>query len=857
MDRNLSSRKIEAEGAHRRSWCLTPLHGKRPVLKNWTNRPHPSLEDVLQWADQGNLGLRTGSASGVVVIDIDPKNGGCLSGLPKTPTVITGSCGRHHYFETPEEGIGNSVGKIAPGVDVRGDGGQVVYPGSLHPQTGQPYRWADGLSPDDVPLAELPDWISEILEINGYHGKALAEEVHSVRMATEGERNNTLNHAAFNLGQLVGAGSLSEEIVVRQLTRAAFDAGLGEKETERTFWSGLDAGKRTPRGNSAYCANSAWEYPIPFGEYRLPRFPTETLPQRMRDRVEAEAEFCQVPTDMPAIVALSVGASAIQKKAVIATKEGHAEPLNLYTVPVLPSGERKSPVISALIAPLSRYEQEESERMESVIAEARCERTIKEKTLEEVQRKAAKGRDEDAKSDAARIARELEEIRIPELPRLLADDATPERMATLLYEQGGRLSIFSAEGDLFDLMAGRYSRTGPNFGIFLKAHSGCDDHRVDRVGRPAVYVSRPALTICLAVQPDVLKGLTDHPGFRGRGLLARFLYALPESRLGRRSNNSRPVPPTVRTAYEEDILALLKLPASPDGSPYLLRMSPEAWQIWNGFEAWIEPKLAPFAELNHIADWTGKLAGTVARIAGILHMIEHSRDTAPWNALIKPETVENAVRIGRYLIPHARAAFDMMDADPLVGDARHMLNWIRKTGLNHFTERDAFNGTRGRFKRVKTMRPALDLLEEHRYIRKRILPERKGRGRSPSPIFEVNPLTYTQITHITQKYPSPSNFADSANSADTSSPSEETGVAEIKQQPENADPASEWDGDLHSVIFRDNPTTGRTETTDPAGWPKVVWDAYWTHRNDPRMKEESDKEAHLYAVGMLLKAFGR
>jgi replicative DNA helicase len=63
----------------------------------------------------------------------------------------------------------------------------------------------------------------------------------------------------------------------------------------------------------------------------------------------------------------------------------------------------------------------------------------------------------------------------------------------------------SPEGDVFDLMAGR-NGNGPNLGVYLKGHAG-DTLRIDRIGRPVEYVRQPALTMGLAVQPDVLSGL--------------------------------------------------------------------------------------------------------------------------------------------------------------------------------------------------------------------------------------------------------------------------------------------------------------------------------------------------------------
>jgi hypothetical protein len=190
----------------------------------------------------------------------------------------------------------------------------------------------------------------------------------------------------------------------------------------------------------------------------------------------------------------------------------------------------------------------------------------------------------------------------------LADDATPEAVASLLAEQGGRLAILSAEGDLFDIMAGRYSKT-PNFGVFLKGWSG-DDLRVDRKGRPPEHVEHPALTLGLAVQPEVLVTMARQPGFRGRGMPARFLYALPPSNVGRRRTDAPPVPEAVESSYGEDIHALASSMAELE-EPVSLTMSSGAAICFKRFEAALEPRLhSGTGDLGHIADWGAKLAAT-------------------------------------------------------------------------------------------------------------------------------------------------------------------------------------------------------------------------------------------------------
>ncbi len=82
----------------------------------------------------------------------------------------------------------------------------------------------------------------------------------------------------------------------------------------------------------------------------------------------------------------------------------------------------------------------------------------------------------------------------------------------------------------------------PNLGIYLRGHSG-DTYQLDRKGRAPEFIERPALTFGLAVQPAVLREIGHRKNFRGRGLLARFLYSVPEDLVGRRDSNAPPMTP--------------------------------------------------------------------------------------------------------------------------------------------------------------------------------------------------------------------------------------------------------------------------------------------------------------------------
>jgi hypothetical protein len=227
-------------------------------------------------------------------------------------------------------------------------------------------------------------------------------------------------------------------------------------------------------------------------------------------------------------------AAATIKRFEVEVKSGWIEPLNIYSAVTLASGNRKSAVVRDATLPVMEHERELVRRFAPVHEAQKTKYEIAEAELKLARDHAAKA-EPDKKAalveEAERLANELAGKRRPVSPRLLAEDITPESLATLLRDQGGRIGVLSAEGGIFDLMAGRYSEGIPNLEVFLKAHSG-DPFYVDRVNRPPEHVASPALTLGLAVQPEVLRGLARKKAFRGRGLLARFFYS---SALGTRS----------------------------------------------------------------------------------------------------------------------------------------------------------------------------------------------------------------------------------------------------------------------------------------------------------------------------------
>jgi replicative DNA helicase len=507
----------------------------------------------------------------------------------------------------------------------------------------------------------------------------------------------------------------------------------------------------------------AWESPAPFGgSGEVPPFPFEVLPGWLGEYVAAVATATQTPPDLGGMLALAVLATVTAGAVEVEPRPGWREPLCLFLAVGMDAGARKSAVFTALTRPVADFERDQAAAALPGITESATLRRIADQAAavaEAAAGKAPASQQEEARAEAIARAAEASALVVPPLPRWLVDDATPEALAGLLAVYG-RIALLSPEGDVFDQMAGRYSQSGgPNLGVYLKGHAG-DLLKVDRRGRPPEYVERPCLTIGLAVQPEVLRGLASRPGFGGRGLLARFLYSLPTSLVGHRQPGAPPVPAAVADRYTLELTALaasLTIPVDLNAGegPAVLTLDQEAAELLLAFERDLEPRLAAGSgDLAHLAGWAAKLAGATCRLAALLHLASHLRDG--WARPINADTFSGAARLAGYLVDHARAVFDLMGADPRVDDARWLLDWITRTGQAQFTRRDAHVATpRGRFPKATSLDPALALLEEHGYLR-RVDADSSGPkgGRPPSPRFLVNPLPRaTEPTQPTKPHP--------------------------------------------------------------------------------------------------------
>lgn len=464
---------------------------------------------------------------------------------------------------------------------------------------------------------------------------------------------------------------------------------------------------------------------IPFGTERVrPAFPVDSLPDKIHNYIEEVAESLQVAVDMAAVSALTVVSLCVQRKYVICPKADWKEPLNLYSTIAARPSERKSPVLEKMTRPIYEYMLEENERRKTAIDQYQIEKEVLTKKVESIKQAIGKENGKYSIQDVIDAQKELSELEEVKPVRLIADDVSPEALISLLYQYDGKMSVISSEGGIFEIAAGRYS-DHVNIDVFLKAFSG-DPIIVDRKGRTSETILNPALTMLLFVQPDVIREIMNNKAFNGRGFLARFLYCIPESRVGHRRYETKPITEESKRSYDGLIYRLLSIPDI--FTPREIRLDQEAYEISKAYFGIIENNLT--GELEEIEAWAGKYHGQVMRIAGILHCIKYEIEA--YNNLLDRQTMLQAIQIGTYFLRHAQAAFEMMGAtdDEATRNAKYILKRIESNGKPEINKSELIQLCNGKFRNVGELTEALKVLDDRGYIRtEKIKTGSKGRPR--------------------------------------------------------------------------------------------------------------------------------
>lgn len=253
-----------AYAAH--GWPVLPVDGKRPALKDWPTAATTDPALIHAWwvgRPRANVGVVTGPRSGLAVLDVDPRSGGTdslavleerVGVLPGTVQSLTGGGGLHMLYAHPGRKVTSGAHRLGRGLDVKANGGMIVAPPSVHPDTGRAYAWLGRVWADPLPVwpavlapagpAERPVTPGPAA-VRVDVGRRLEGLVQTVMDAAAGERNGLLFWAACRGADMVAADT-SQDVVGEALLLAAQAVGLSTVEARATIRSGLHRGPVAP-----------------------------------------------------------------------------------------------------------------------------------------------------------------------------------------------------------------------------------------------------------------------------------------------------------------------------------------------------------------------------------------------------------------------------------------------------------------------------------------------------------------------------------------------------------------------------------------------------------------------------------
>ena len=539
-------------------WPVLPLHspmdshrcscgkpsctsiGKHPRTEHGVlgaTTDEPTIRSWWQAWPDANIGLTCGN--GRVVVDVDDSRAleefeAQYGTLPVTPRQQTGK-GLHLVFSSNGAPIGNKV-RFAPCMDLRADGGYIVAAPSRH-ANGAVYTWVVGLGYDEIEPAPLPEAIVSLLAAADKADHEPLDPIAVLAGVSEGARNQAslpvclppagVQQADRPRGPVLGARG-----------RACLQAADGELRSRSDPPISLEVPRGRCRRKSACVAP-----PHPVRHAHAP----STVPARCPPSTAAR-DGARDRGHPPGADRSRCGAGPRRGLSRCSTflprprwQHPHRTPEHLRRCRAPFRGEEERGVQGGDTAARGVRRARDPGKT-AHYQQAQGARTREEATLKKLRDDAVKSNDPDKAMELGEDAEQLAETltEVPATPQLLAADATPEALTSLLAEQGGTIAALAPEGGgVFDVLGGRYSQDKkPNFDVYL---SGYDEEpiRVNRQGR-VVRFPQPRITAVLTVQPDVIRGLAVHKEFEGRGFLGRWAYILPASLVGHRENTNRP-----------------------------------------------------------------------------------------------------------------------------------------------------------------------------------------------------------------------------------------------------------------------------------------------------------------------------
>ena len=483
-------------------------------------------------------------------------------------------------------------------------------------------------------------------------------------------------------------------------------------------------------------------------------FPVKVFPPALQVYCQEVAEAMLAPVDFVGASMLAVAGAAIGQSVNLEVKRGWIEAPVLFLFIVAPPGSAKTPVIRAVVKPMTNIE----ERFRSQWAEVRRRWEESKKTP---RRHAEEPSDTEA-SQPDEVQPPLAEKELP-LRRAIVKDITRESLVTILADNPRGVLCAPDEAVAWVGSFNEYkARAGADRQFWLSIWT-CESVSVDRKGsRESIHIRTPFVAVLGGLQPDMLTSLKDERG-RDDGLMDRILFVYPEE-FPEQYWTENEISVDAEREWSTAISRLFDMPMSVEGDrlqPHVITLTTElkrSWAAWWDAHA-LEMAAAGFSE--HYAGAWSKMRAYAARLVLILSRLRWACDQSlfgTWSedgnelaqttdgavgppiGSVEAEDVQGAIKLVNYFKSHL-----LRVTHQAIGGIGHttsdeVLEWIKRKGLTQFREADVKSDLRRFREKPQLLRDALEFLIDAGAIRQ--IPEECAagkRGPKPTPTYEVRP----------------------------------------------------------------------------------------------------------------------
>lgn len=719
-----------------RGYSVIPLRRDKKPAVPWKEfqKRRATEEELHRWFTVGNynIGIVTGELSGISVVDFDTLDAIELAkkkNFPITPNVKT-SRGFHAYFRY-EQGHRNSQKRAdLLGIDFRGEGGCVAAPPSQH-ETGAVYHWVEGKGLDDVPLADVPEWILAVKQ----EDQTPIKDV--FKGAAEGGRNEALARVA---GSVIGKGESYDEALQFCLTWNERNIPpLPENEVETTVRSIWQKHQRSVESVDS----REWPQPLPLPEKLPPvkALEPDMIPDPLRGWLMDISDRMQIPPDFSTAAAVVALGSIIGRGCGIHPKR-HDDWLvvpNLWGAVVGRPSLMKTPAVSEAQRHLIRLETEAREEYQEAARAYELDNEVAKLTKsaigEEIKKAVKKGQDiEEARARLAALANEE-----PKRQRFQTQDATVEKIGELLNENPRGLLVNRDELIGWFRSLDKDGRENDR-SFYLEAWNGNRGYTYDRIGRGTLDIQATCLSIFGAITPGPLSSYVYQANRGGNGddgLLQRFQVIVWPDAPNEWKNVDR-FPDTKEKGRAWEIFQALSgdIPGAlkEEGADIpALRFSPGGQGIFDEWRHDIETRLTsnhglPPALESHLAKYRS-LMPSLALIFHLVDVVNGSNTGA-----VSEVSAVMAVRWCEYLESHAGRIYGAATV-PGMESAREIIKHIHRGAIQNGDKvRDIWRHQWLKLTTSDEVKAGLNTLQEYDWL----TIEKNETGGRPSETIRLN-----------------------------------------------------------------------------------------------------------------------